>query len=207
MNRTNYFRRSGIIFAVSAPSGAGKSTICANLKQTPDFRYSISCTTRPPRAGEEDGVDYHFLSEEEFAQRIAAGEFLEHAAFNGYRYGTLKTDTRQAIDAGTDLLLDIDVSGVDQLRTLPDGWIRDALVDIFIMPPTLAELERRLRKRGTESDEQIADRLEIARAEMRHWRDYRYTILSGTMEEDLQKFRAIIRAERYRSSRLTLEEQ
>jgi len=207
MNRMNYFRRSGIIFAVSAPSGAGKSTICANLKQTPDFKYSISCTTRPPRAGEEDGVDYHFLSEKEFAKRIAAGEFLEHAAFNGYRYGTLKTDTRQAIDAGTDLLLDIDVSGVNQLRTLPDKWIRDALVDIFIMPPTLAELERRLRKRDTESDEQIADRLEIARTEMRHWRDYRYTILSGTMEEDLQKFRAIIRAERYRSSRLTLEEQ
>ena len=207
MNRMNYFRRSGIIFAVSAPSGAGKSTICANLKQTPDFKYSSSCTTRPPRAGEEDGVDYHFLSEKEFAKRIAAGEFLEHAAFNGYRYGTLKTDTRQAIDAGTDLLLDIDVSGVNQLRTLPDKWIRDALVDIFIMPPTLAELERRLRKRDTESDEQIADRLEIARTEMRHWRDYRYTILSGTMEEDLQKFRAIIRAERYRSSRLTLEEQ
>lgn len=203
----NYFRRSGIIFAVSAPSGAGKSTICANLKQTPDFQYSISCTTRPPRAGEEDGVDYHFLSEADFAAKVGAGEFLEHAAFNGYRYGTLKADTRQAIDAGTDLLLDIDVSGVAQLRALPDPWIHDALVDIFIMPPTMAELERRLRKRGTESDEQIAMRLDIARGEMGHWRNYSYTILSGTMEEDLQKFRAIIRAERYRSSRLTLEEQ
>jgi len=203
----NYFRRSGIVFAVSAPSGAGKSTICANLKQTPDFQYSVSCTTRPPRAGEEDGVDYHFLSEAEFGRRADAGEFLEHAAFNGFRYGTLKSTTRQAIEAGTDLLLDIDVSGVAQLRSLPDPWIREALVDIFIMPPTIAELERRLRKRGTESDEQIAARLEIARAEMGHWRAYRYTILSGTMEEDLQKFRAIIRAERYRTSRLTLEEQ
>lgn len=207
MNRMNYFRRSGIIFAVSAPSGAGKSTICANLKQTPDFQYSISCTTRPPRAGEEDGVDYHFLSEDEFQRRAEEGKFLEHAAFNGFRYGTLKATTRQAIDAGTDLLLDIDVGGVMQLRSLPDIWIREALVDIFIMPPTIAELERRLRKRGTETDEQIAERLRIARVEMGHWRDYRYTILSGTMEEDLQKFRAIIRAERYRSSRLTLEGQ
>lgn len=200
----SHFRRSGIIFAVSAPSGAGKSTICANLKQTPDFQYSVSCTTRPPRPGEENGVDYWFIDDAEFDRRIRQNDFLEHAAVHGRRYGTPKPATRQAIEAGTDLLLDIDVSGVAQLRTLDEPWIRAAIVDIFIMPPTLAELERRLRKRGTETDDQISERLSLASLEMDRWREYRYTILSGTMEEDLQKFRAIIRAERYRSSRLTL---
>jgi guanylate kinase len=201
------FRRSGIVFAVSAPSGAGKSTICANLKQTPDFKYSVSCTTRPPRSGEENGVDYWFIDRAEFARRIREADFLEHAVVHDHHYGTPKEATRQAIEAGTDLLLDIDVSGVAQLRALDEPWIREALVDIFIMPPTVAELERRLRKRGTETAEQIAQRLDLARQEMDRWREYRYTILSGTMEEDLQKFRAIIRAERYRSSRLTLLEQ
>ncbi len=200
----NAFRRAGILFVVSAPSGAGKSTLCANLKQAPDFKYSVSCTTRPPRPGEEDGVDYWFLSDGDFEAKKEAGEFLEHARVHRYQYGTLKKNSYEVLQSGIDLLLDIDVEGAKQIRASGEPWITQSLVDIFIMPPTIEELERRLRKRGTETEEQIAIRLENARKEMAHWQPYLYTILSGTMEEDLQKFRAIIRAERYKSSRLTL---
>lgn len=200
----NHFKRRGILFVVSAPSGAGKSTICANLKQTPDFQYSVSCTTRPARSGEENGVDYWFLSDDEFKQRKQDGAFLETAWVHGHQYGTLKANTEKAVHEGTDLLLDIDVTGARQIRELSESWIQEALVDIFIMPPTLEELERRLRKRGTENEEQILYRLNAAKEEIGFWQEYQYTILSETMEEDLQKFRSIIRAERYKSKRLIL---
>lgn len=198
------FRRQGILFVISAPSGTGKSTLCGNLRATPDFIYSVSCTTRPPRAGETDGTDYHFLSTEQFESRIKAGEMLEYAKVHQNYYGTLLAPVKQALEEGTDVLLDIDVQGASAIRSCGDALIRSSLVDVFIMPPTLEELERRLRKRGTESEEQIHMRLERGREEMRNWRLYRYTILSGSMEEDLMKFRAIMRAERYLSSRLTL---
>ena len=200
----NHFKRRGILFVVSAPSGAGKSTICANLKQTPDFQYSVSCTTRPARSGEEHGVDYWFLSSDEFEARKAEGCFIETAWVHGYQYGTMKANTEKAVREGTDLLLDIDVSGARQIRESSEDWIRASLVDIFIMPPTLEELERRLRKRGTETEEEIRYRLKAAEEEIVYWPEYNYTILSETMEEDLQKFRAIIRAERYKSKRLIL---
>jgi guanylate kinase len=204
MHTSTKIERSGILFVVSGPSGSGKSTVCSNLKQTADFKYSVSCTTRKPRPGEEDGVDYHFLSEEQFDQHIQNGDFLEWAQVHQHRYGTLKSVTRDTISAGVDLLLDIDVSGAQQIRQSREPWLAGALVDIFIMPPTFEELERRLRKRGTESEEQIQIRMKTAQAELPHWRDYRYVILSETMEEDLQKIRAIIRAERYRTSRIKL---
>ncbi len=189
---------------VSAPSGTGKSTLCANLRATPDFIYSVSCTTRSPRPGEENGVDYHFLTREKFEELIAAGEMLEYATVHGNFYGTLKGTVKEALEQGTDVLLDIDVQGAAQIRTTTDKIVSDSLVDVFIMPPTLEELERRLRKRGTETDVQVHGRLETAREEMKLWRLYKYTILSGSMEEDLQKFRAIMRAERYLSRRLEL---
>lgn len=198
------FRRQGILFVISAPSGTGKSTLCGNLRATPDFIYSVSCTTRPPRPGEADNVDYHFLSMEQFEARIKAGEMLEYAKVHQNFYGTLLQPVKDALQAGTDVLLDIDVQGASTIRSCGDALIRSSLVDVFIMPPTLEELERRLRKRGTESEEQIKMRLDRGREEMRNWRLYRYTILSGSMEEDLTKFRAIMRAERYLSSRLTL---
>jgi guanylate kinase len=199
----NEFRRNGILFVVSAPSGTGKSTLCANLKDDGQFRFSVSCTTRAPRRGEEDGVDYHFISPEDFDERVRAGRFLEHAEVHGSRYGTPLEPALEAIESGMDLLLDIDVQGAAQVRACTDARIRPAIVDIFIMPPTIEELEHRLRKRGTETAEQMARRLANARLEMPRWREYRYTILSGTMEEDLQKFRSIMRAERYKSERLT----
>jgi guanylate kinase len=205
MNRP-VFRRQGILFVISAPSGTGKSTLCENLRATPDFIYSISCTTRPPRSGEQNGIDYHFLTKEDFERRIASGAMLEYATVHGNYYGTLKATVREALEQGTDVLLDIDVQGAAQIRKTNDELVSSSLVDVFIMPPTLEELERRLRKRATETEEQVQRRLATGREESKLWRLYKYTILSGSMEEDLQKFRAIMRAERYLSRRLELSE-
>ncbi len=191
----------GIIFVVSAPSGTGKSTLCQNLRQTPDFVFSVSCTTRKPRPGERDGVDYYFLAEDEFQARVARGEFLEWAVVHGNRYGTPKDKVLELVGKGTDVLLDIDVEGAHKIRAIADPRVQDALVDVFIMPPDSRELERRLRKRGTETEEQIQVRLKNAIREMAMWREYKYTVLSSTMEEDLAKFRAIMTAERSLSKR------
>ncbi|HEY8965852.1 MAG TPA: guanylate kinase [Candidatus Methylacidiphilales bacterium] len=200
------FRRHGILFVVAAPSGTGKSTLCNSLRQSPDFIYSVSCTTRAPRPGEIDGEDYHFLTKESFEAKIAAGGFIEHACVHGNYYGTLKQTVLDAIAEGTDVLLDIDVQGAASIRQNADPRIASSLVDVFIMPPTFEELERRLRKRGTETEESIVRRLANGREEMQRWHEFKYTILSGSMEEDLTKFRAIMRAERYLSRRLTLDE-
>ncbi len=198
------FSRYGILFVVSAPSGAGKSTLCDALRQTPDFVYSVSCTTRPPRAGEIDGEDYQFLSEAEFAERLTAGEFLEHANVHGKFYGTLRDPILTNLHDGVDVLIDIDTQGAAAIRAFDDAFVRQALADVFIMPPDLDELRRRLTKRGTETDEQIEVRLQTAAREMELWRDYRYTIISRSVEEDLLKFRHIMGAERYLSSRMVL---
>ena len=201
----NNFTRSGILFVVSAPSGAGKTTLCTNVRQTPDLVYSVSCTTRPIRPGEVDGEDYFFLSKADFKKRMKAGEMLEAATVYGQFYGTPKGPVLEHLAAGRDVLLDIDVQGARQIRASRDAKIKEALADIFIMPPDLGELKRRLEGRATDSAKQIALRMEAAVEEMSDWKSYRYTILSSSMEEDLIKFRAIIRAERYLSRRLDLE--
>jgi guanylate kinase len=198
------FRRGGILFVVSAPSGAGKSTLLNALRQTPDFVYSVSYTTRAPRPGEVHGEDYSFVSMGEFQQRLAGGEFLEHAHVHENYYGTLRSAVIEHLLEGVDVLIDIDVQGAQQIRSDQNPAIREAVADIFIMPPSLDELRRRLNKRGTETPEQISIRLRNAAAEMEAWHDYRYTIISGSVEEDLQKFRSIMRAERYLSRRLVL---
>ena len=198
------FTRSGILFVVSAPSGAGKTTLCDALRQTPDFVYSVSCTTRAPRAGEIEGEDYQFLSEADFLRRLKAGEFLEHAKVHEHYYGTLRAPIRANLDEGIDVLIDVDTQGAASIRNYDDPFIRQALCDVFIMPPDLEELRRRLTKRGTETEQQIDLRLTNAAREMELWRDYRYTIISKSMEEDLLKFRHIMGAERYLSSRLVL---
>ncbi len=197
--------RRGILFVVSAPSGAGKTTLCNALRQTPDFVYSVSCTTRAPRPGEIEGEDYYFLTREEFARRVAAGEFLEHAAVHGHSYGTLRATVLNHLNQGVDVLLDIDIQGAAAIRACTDPQIIDALADVFIMPPNREELRHRLLKRATETPEQIEVRLRNAEKEMKSWRLYRYSIISGSVEEDLQKFRAIMRAERYLSRRLLLD--
>ena len=198
------FTRYGILFVISAPSGAGKTTLVEALRQTPNFLYSVSCTTRAPRAGEIENEDYQFLSDRDFRARVAAGDFLEHAQVHGDFYGTLRGPLLTNLKNGIDVLIDIDTQGAETIRNCDDPIIREALADVFIMPPDLEELRRRLLKRGTETPEQIESRLKTAAREMELWRDYRYTIISKSMEEDLQKFRHIMGAERYLSRRLAL---
>ena len=194
--------RSGILFVVSAPSGAGKTTLVERIRQTPNLFYSVSCTTRAPRPGEIDGQDYRFLSDADFRERVAKGDFLEHAHVHGDHYGTLREPVVTNLKGGKDVLIDIDTQGAAVIRNCGDPVILDALADIFIMPPDLEELRKRLLKRGTETMEQIDSRLTTAGREMEHWHDYRYTIISGSVEEDLQRFRQIMEAESYLSRRL-----
>ena len=193
--------RGGILFVISAPSGSGKTTLCTALRQTRDFVYSVSCTTRLPRPGEIDGEDYYFLSVEQFRAHVEAGDFLEHANVHGNFYGTLRHNVLGHLLGGVDVLIDIDTQGAGAIRADGNQDIQSALADVFIMPPSREELRRRLTKRGTETPEQIERRLSDAAREVARWRDYRYTIISGSVEEDLAKFRAIMRAERYLSRR------
>jgi guanylate kinase len=193
--------RSGILYLVSGPSGSGKSTLCRRLAAEGEAAFSVSCTTRPPRPGEQDGREYHFLGVDRFAAKVAAGEFLEHAQVHGNHYGTLRGEVTGRLAAGTDVVMDIDVQGAAQVRACEDPAIRLALVDLFVMPPDEAELARRLRGRGTDSDEVIALRLQNAIGEMSHWPEYRYRLLSATPEEDFARFKSLLVGERMRVSR------
>jgi guanylate kinase len=197
------FSRHGILFVISAPSGAGKTTLVEALRKTPNLFYSVSCTTRAPRSGEIDAEHYQFLSNADFLAKLEAGDFLEHAEVHGDYYGTLREPVLTTLKNGVDVLIDIDTQGAATIRNCDDLIIRQALTDVFIVPPDLDELRRRLRKRGTETEQQIKRRLDTAAREMELWRDYRYTIISGSVEEDLEKFRHIMAAESYLSRRLT----
>jgi guanylate kinase len=196
------FSRHGILFVISAPSGAGKTTLVEALRQTPNLFYSVSCTTRVPRTREIDGEDYQFLSDKDFRARVEAGDFLEHAHVHGDYYGTLRKPVVTNLKSGVDVLIDIDTQGAAAIRNSDDPIIRRALSDVFIMPPDLEELRQRLLKRGTETVQQIDSRLATAAREMELWPSYRYTIISGSVEEDLQRFRQIMSAESYLSRRL-----
>ncbi len=196
------FSRRGILFVISAPSGAGKTTLVEALRQNPNLFYSVSCTTRAPRSGEINGEHYQFFSDADFHARLKAGDFLEHAQVHGDFYGTLREPVVKNLNNGIDVLIDIDTQGAATIRNSDDSMIREGLSDVFIMPPDLDELRRRLRKRGTETEEQIKRRLETAVREMELWRDYRYTLISGSVEEDLEKFRHIMAAESFLSRRL-----
>ena len=196
-------QRRGILCIVSGPSGSGKTTLCRALSQAdPLCDYAVSCTTRQPRSGEEDGKDYHFLDRDDFEERTTRGEFLEWAEVHGNLYGTLKSAVLSRISRGQDVLMDIDVQGARLVRKNPDPAIAEAIVDIFILPPSREELKRRLSGRGTEDSDQLALRMTNALEEMRHWRDYGYTIVSGSHEADLHRFRAIVEGERCRTRRL-----
>jgi guanylate kinase len=197
------FSREGILFVISAPSGAGKTTLVQALRKNPNFFYSVSCTTREPRAGEIDGEDYRFVSAANFHTRIEAGDFLEHAKVHEDLYGTVREPVLTNLKNGVDVLIDIDTQGAATIRSCSDVVIQQALADIFIMPPDITELRRRLIKRGTETEQQIESRLATAKREMELWRDYRYTIVSGAIEEDLDKIRTVMSAERYLTRRLT----
>lgn len=195
-------RRNGILFLISAPSGAGKSTLLNGIRGRGNFVYSVSCTTRAPRPGEQDGVDYHFLSREKFEQEIASGNFLEWAQVHGNYYGTLRSSVKAHLAKGTDVLIDVDVQGARSIRGCGDAVITQSLVDVFLTPPNMEVLARRLSGRGTESPEQLALRLKNAEREMECWRDYAYLLVSGEAEEDQRLFLAIMQSERMRSARL-----
>jgi guanylate kinase len=200
---SNRFSRHGILFVISAPSGAGKTTLVQALRKTGNCFYSVSCTTRAPREGEIDGMHYHFLSPSDFLAKLESGDFMEHAQVHGDYYGTLREPVLSNLKNGVDVLLDIDTQGAATIRNSNDPIVRQALADIFIMPPDVKELRRRLMKRGTETAQQIESRLATAMREMELWRDYRYTIVSGSVEEDLENVRNIMSAETFLSRRLT----
>jgi guanylate kinase len=195
--------RTGVLLVVSGPSGSGKTTLCRRLAAAGAAHYSISCTTRQPRFGERADHDYHFVSGEEFAARVAAGEFLEHALVHGNHYGTLRAEVLGYLAAGRDVVMDIDVQGAAQVRACADPAIQRARVDLFVMPPSEAELRARLAGRGTDSAETIALRMNNALEEMRHWPSYTYRLVSGTCEEDYARIKALLTAEQLRVSRLT----
>jgi guanylate kinase len=186
--------RTGIALIVSGPSGAGKSSVYQGLKGVmPDLHFSVSCTTRPPRGGETDGIDYHFISESDFRNKIAEGAFLEYAEVHGHLYGTLKSEITDKVAEGTDVLLDIDVQGAIQIQkyAAEDKILSKALETVFIGPPSFEELERRLRLRGTESEESLQIRLRNARKEMEMWNQYGYLIINKELDkavEDLKIF-------------------
>jgi guanylate kinase len=199
------FSRHGILFVISAPSGAGKTTLVEALRKNSHLFYSVSCTTRASRSGEIEGEHYRFLSNADFLARLEAGEFLEHAQVHGDFYGTLREPVLTNLKNDIDVLIDIDTQGAATIRNCDDPIIRQALADVFIMPPDLEELRRRLRKRGSETEAQIKRRLDTGAREMQLWRDYRYTIVSGSVQEDLEKFRDIMAAESYLSRRLKIK--
>jgi guanylate kinase len=192
--------RLGMLIVVSGPSGTGKTTLCRKACADGKAVFSVSCTTRPPRPGEVDGKDYFFLTEEDFLARVDRGELFEYARVHNRWYGTLKSYVFENLRRGMDVLMDIDVQGAAQVRGCEDDLVGKCLTDIFVMPPSLEELRARLSGRGTDSAEVVELRLKNAEAEMRHWRDYRYCLVSDTRESDEVRFRAILEAERMRSS-------
>jgi guanylate kinase len=204
--------RTGLIIVVSAPSGGGKSSLCQRLLNwSPKMVYSVSCTTRAPRGGEQNGHDYFFLTTDEFEKKIAAGEFLEHAKYNGNYYGTPRKFVEEQLDAGRDILLDIEVQGAGQiLKSVRGGQaaaFTDSLVTIFLMPPSLELLEKRLRRRGTDSEEVIRKRLALAVQELAHWPEYDYVIVSGKLDADFEQGKAIVIAEKCRTARVSKGEK
>jgi len=184
-----------LLVVVSAPSGAGKSTLCDNVRAAlPSATRAVTCTTREPRDGEADGVDYYFLGEEEFLARVESGEFLENAVVHGNHYGVLKSELRAKLAGGSDVLLNIDVQGAATIRerAAADPVLSRSLVTVFLRPPSLEELEQRLRGRGTDSDEVIARRLAIARDEMDQAEKFDHTLTSQTREADVDRMLGII---------------
>ena len=187
-------KNKGLLLVVSAPSGCGKGTILGEILKDDSFYYSLSAPTRAPREGEQDGVNYHFITKEEFEQRIAQGGMLEYAQYCGNYYGTPKKEVEQMRDAGRDVILEIEVEGAMKVRALcPDA------VFLFIAPPSVEELRRRLNKRGTEAAEVIEERVSQAARELSYADRYDYIIVNGELEKAIQDFRTVVRAEKLRT--------
>ena len=193
-----------MIFIVSAPSGAGKTTLCDKLQaEFKSLHYAITATTRPAREGEIDGKSYYFMKPEEFERKLKEGEFFETAIVHGYRYGSPKTPAIKALQAGKDVLMNLDVQGAATLRDCvnkapPGDPLHRELIDIFVVPPSLEILKNRLVKRGKDTDDTIARRLKQAEEEISHWQEYKYAVVNDSLAEAYDNMRAIILAERHK---------
>jgi guanylate kinase len=193
-----------LLILISAPSGGGKTTLCQQLlKARPDMTRAITCTTRPPRPGEKDGVDYHFFDATEFLKRLHAGNFLEHATVYGNSYGILKSELLGKLREGKDVLLNVDVQGAATIRekAQSEPELKRALVSIFLTPTSLAEIEARLKRRGADEDHVIQKRLAVAKQEIAQWKNFDYLLISDSKQEDLHRTLAIVEAEKMRVAR------
>lgn len=187
----------GRLIVFSAPSGCGKGTMLAEILKNEKFRCSVSATTHSPREGEIDGVNYHFLTREDFESRINAEQFLEHAEYCGNYYGTLMSEVDSYLDKGINVILEIEVQGAMKIREK-----RPEALFVFIAPPSVAELTRRLKKRGTETDEVIAERVSQAAGEIAAAEKYDYIIVNDALEDAVSDFFAVIRAEELKSENM-----
>ena len=195
----NGVQGQSLLIVISAPSGTGKTTLCDNIcLSLPSATRAITCTTRVPRSGEEDGVDYYFLNETEFLARVEGGEFLENAHVYGNHYGILKSEVRTKLAEGKDVLLNIDVQGASTIieRAVDDLILGSSLVTVFLCPANLGELEKRLRGRGDDSEEEIIRRLAIAETEIAQKKIFDHVLVSGTRGDDLEALIKLIDLER-----------
>ena len=197
-------KASPLLILISAPSGGGKTTLCNQLLASrPDMARAVTCTTREPRPGEKDGVDYYFFSAAEFERRVKAGEFIEHATVFGRSYGILKSELLDKLRSGRDVLLNVDVQGAATIRgrVKKEPELKRALVSVFLTPPSIAVLEARLKNRAADSAMEIQKRLAVARREIAQWKDFDYLLISTSVLEDLRRALAIVEAEKMRMSR------
>jgi guanylate kinase len=198
-------KNNPLLIVISAPSGGGKTTLCKQLlaANPATMTRAVTCTTRLPREGEQDGVDYYFLDAASFLKRVQAGNFLEHATVFGHSYGILKSEVLGKLRQGKDVLLNVDVQGAATVRNRAeeDVELKQALVQVFLTTRSLSTLEERLKKRGTDSAAVIQKRLSVARQEIAQWKNFDYLLISTTVAEDLRQMQAILEAEKMRVSR------
>ncbi len=190
--------RRGLLIILSSPSGAGKSTLSKRLREwDTTIEFSVSATTRAPRDGEQDGVDYHFLTEEAFKKTVAEDGMLEHAHVFGNFYGSPKAPVQAAIDQGSDVLFDVDWQGAQQISR---SSLQDHVLSVFVLPPSIKELRRRLESRGQDSSEVIQKRMAKSWDEISHWDGYDYVLINDDLDATFERLKAIISAERLKLS-------